>query len=440
MKKRIITESRKMFVGPFLTALIILTFEGCGNHDPTSVRGPTPVISAFSPDSGVAGLTTVTLTGNNFGVTANETIVNFNGTLATITASSDTQLTTELPMGATTGKITVAARGTTGISTNDFTVILVTVSTFAGSVEGYADEKGAKARFNFPAGIAIDHSGNIYVADVFNCKIRKIASDGNVTTLAGSTEGSADGQGVNAQFYYPRGVGVDADGNVYVADSYGHKIRKITPDGMVSTLVGTTQGFADGQGSQAKFDSPMAVAADSSGNIYVSDFNNNKIRKITPDGTVSTLAGSTQGFADGKGANAQFYNPYGIALDGGGNVYVTDRNYKIRKITPDGNVSTLAGSTEGFADGKGTNAQFDYPAGIAMDNSGNIYVTDVVNSKIRKVTPDGTVSTLAGGPGYADGQGGNAGFASPLGIAVDGSGNLYVADTQNQLIRKIVIQ
>ncbi|SVB76640.1 uncharacterized protein METZ01_LOCUS229494, partial [marine metagenome] len=320
------------------------------------------------------------------------------------------------------------------------------VTTLAGSGSaGSADGPGVDAQFNDQYGVAVDGSGNVYVADSLNHKIRKITPDGVVTTLAGSgSAGSADGPGVDAQFNDQYGVAVDGSGNVYVADSLNHKIRKITPDGVVTTLAGSgSAGSADGPGVDAQFYKPTDVAVDGSGNVYVTDRNNSKIRKITPDGVVTTLAGSgTEGSADGIGADATFTGPRGLTVDGSRNVYVADqRNHKIRKITPDGVVTTLAGSgTEGSADGTGVDAQFNLPRGIAVDGSGNVYVADTSNNRIRKITPDGVVTTLAGNgtEGSADGTGADATFDRPHGIAVDGSGNIYVSDARNNKIRKII--
>ena len=327
----------------------------------------------------------------------------------------------------------------------------LTITTFAGPDEspGAIDGAGSAARFNYPYGVAVDGSGNVYVADYTNNTIRKITPTGVVSTFAGlaGSSGSADGTGGVARFNLPSGVAVDGSGNVYVADYNNHTIRKITPGGKVSTLAGLAGSFgsADGTGSAARFDGPYGVAVDGSGNVYVSDSYNHTIRKITPPGTVSTLAGSAEnsGSADGTGNAAQFNWPHGVAVDCSGNVYVADTgNHTTRKITPAGDVSTLAGLAGGYgsADGTGSAAQFGAPHGVALDGSGNVYVADTYNYTIRQVTPAGVVSTLAGlagSIGSADGTGSAARFNLPYGVAGDGSGNVYVADYGNCTIRKI---
>ena len=293
---------------------------------------------------------------------------------------------------------------------------------------------------NQPSGVAVDSTGNIYVVNSGDQKIYIITSGGSVSTFAGSTTESTDENGTAASFSYPRGVAVDGLGNVYVADTGNHMIRKITPAGLVTTVAGSTSGFADGTGTAARFSGPQGLAVDSTGNIYVADTNNFKIRKITPDGVVSTLAGSTYGFADGIGINASFKHIFGVSVDSTGNVYVADTyNNMIRKITPDGVVSTLAGSTPGSTDATGTNAKFNSPNGLAVDSIGNVYVADSGNNKIRKITPDGVVSTLAGSGlrGSEDGIVTAASFNSPNGVALDSKGNIYVADINNKKIRKI---
>jgi sugar lactone lactonase YvrE len=338
--------------------------------------------------------------------------------------------------------------------------VVLTVSTFAGSGEhSYADGTGAEAKFSQPFGVAVDGDGKVYVGDMSNFRIRMITPGGTVTTLAGSTQGYAEGSGTAAKFSSPRGVAVDSAGTVYVADSWNHRIRRITLGGEVTTLAGGSGGYAEGTGTAAQFDNPQSVALDGEGNVYVADLRNHRIRKITPGGVVTTLAGSTQGRADGIGAAAKFYNPAGVAVDSAGTVYVADsRNHRIRKITitqGEGGgdvvtVTTLAGSGEGvgpykggYADGPGTEAKFNNPTGVAVDSAGTIYVADMGNYCIRKITPDGTVSTLAGtgAQGYAEGAGAVAQFGAPYGVAVNSKGTVvYVADTYNSRIRKIAPQ
>lgn len=331
------------------------------------------------------------------------------------------------------------------------------VTTLAGNsgTGGSVDGTGNAARFTWPHGVAVDGSGNVYIADSGNHTIRKVTPTGEATTLAGSpgTSGSSDGQGSSngigsaAQFFSPRGVAVDGSANVYVADTYNHTIRKVTPSGVVTTLAGSPRvsGTAEGTGSSARFTSPQGVAVDANGNIYVADTNNHVIREVTPNGVVTTLAGSPKasGTADGTGSAAQFTQLQGVAVDGSGNLYVADiNNHTIRKVAPSGVVTTLAGSpgVSGTADGTGSSAQFFLPQGVAVDGNGNVYVADTNNHTIRKVTPVGVVTTLAGSPrvsGTADGTGSAAQFSSPQGVAVDGSGNVYVADTANHTIRKV---
>jgi sugar lactone lactonase YvrE len=337
---------------------------------------------------------------------------------------------------------------TNAISTSSWSVSLgpvsnAVVTTLAGSItSGSANGTGSAASFNFPQGIAVDSSGTVYVSDTNNHLIRKITSSGAVTTLAGSgTSGSANGTGSNASFYYPAGVDVDSSGTVYVADEYNHLIRKITSSGAVTTLAGGTQGSANGTGSAAQFNYPQDVAVDSSGTVYVADTYNQRIRKITSSGAVTTLAGSsTSGSANGTGSAAQFNYPQGIAVDSSGTVYVADtNNHLIRKITSSGAVTTLAGSgTSGSANGTGSNASFYSPTDVAVDSFGTVYVADQKNNVIRMITSSGAVTTLAGRTqGSANGIGSSAQFYSPQALDVDSSGTVYVADTFNYLIRKL---
>jgi len=274
-------------------------------------------------------------------------------------------------------------------------------------------------------------------------------SAANIITLAGQAgiSGYADGAGDQAQFRLPNNVAVDKAGNVYVADTANNVIRKIAPNGVVTTLAGVagSHGSADGNGSNARFWSPFGIAVDGSGNVYVADTGNNTIREIAPNGVVSTLAGFAghPGDKDGVGSNARFRNPWSVAVDSMGNVFVADMsNDTIRKVTPTGMVTTLAGQAgmNGSAVGFGNNARFNDPFAVAVDNADNVYVSDSGNNAIRKIMPDRVVVTLAGLPGYVgstDGNGNDARFCNPQGLAVDGAGNIYVADTGNNTVRKI---
>jgi sugar lactone lactonase YvrE len=314
---------------------------------------------------------------------------------------------------------------------------------------GTEDGEGTLARFNSPTGVAVDKDGNVYVADINNDTVRKVAPNGYTTTLAGlaGATGKADGLGSAASFNAPGGIAVDAQGNVYVADIGNNLIRKITQGGVVTTLAGSGfPGGGDGTGSKSSFYFPAGVATDDDGNVYVADGGNHTIRKITPAGVVTTLAGfaGSRGFRDGNGKLAQFNTPQGVAIDKDRNVWVADTaNDAIRKITPDGTVTTVAGHmAPGAADGPGATATFYRPCGITVGSGGNLYIADTDNNMVRVVTPSGTVSTLAGGPtftdfGYADGSGRSARFAAPYDIRADSAGNLYVVEGSNHTVRKV---
>jgi len=319
------------------------------------------------------------------------------------------------------------------------------VTTLAGSgSQGSADGTGIAAEFSFPQGVGVDTSGNVYVADTTNRKMRKITPAGVVGTLAGGAANypGVDGTGALASFAAPYGAAVDIAGNIFVADVT--KIRKITPEGVVTTLAGSDAiGSTNGTGVEASFNSPCGIAIDVSGNVYVADTDNNMIRKITPAGAVTTLAGSgNQGSAEGTGTEASFYRPKDVTVDSLGNLYVADYgNNKIRKITQSGVVTTFAGSgNQGSAEGTGTEASFYQPKGVTVDSLGNLYVADYGNNKIRKITPSGVVTTFAGSgiDGSNNGAVNIATFYGPSGVAVDASGNVYVADYGNHKIRKIV--
>ena len=323
-----------------------------------------------------------------------------------------------------------------------------TVTTFAGMAGRVltADGQGTNARFDAPYATAVDSTGVVYVADATAHVIRRIGSDGIVTTFVGlpGAFGIDDGTGDSARFYSPSGVAVDRAGNLYVADTLNSTVRKITPARVVTTVAGAgrTRGSADGTGAAARFDQPFGIAVDDNGNLFVSDASANTIRKITSAGVVTTLAGraGTNGSTDGAGTDARFLVPYAMSVDGSGNVFVVDHgNHTIRKITSSGVVSTLAGSS----DGRGTNARFRYPSGVAVGRDGTVYVADTDNQVIKSITADGEVATIGGsngGTGSTDGSSTTARFLNPKGLAVSADGKLYIADLGNRTIRLGVAQ
>jgi sugar lactone lactonase YvrE len=366
-----------------------------------------------------------------------------------------------------------------------------TVTNLAGNWHGFADGVGPNAQFDHPLGIAVDENGTCFVGDTLNHRIRRVLGDGTTSTLAGNgTAGATDGQVGDAHFHEPGTVARDEDGTLYIADSKNHQIRKVTTDGFVTTLAGTGMpGWADsagdtfvdagpftafgvhyravsfagqpapgnknGLGSAARFNRPRGITIDGSGNLYVADTYNHAIRKITPDGLVSTLAGgAAAGYRDGRGSQALFNEPAAVEVDDRGVVYVADsRNNRIRRITADGNVTTLAGSVFGrdklphrhaAHDGIGVTAVFVQPEGLALDSGGNLYVADTWDGVIRLIDLESrSTRSLSAGSGYKDNQANDWDwvkgplFALPRQLAVDANGDLFIADSHNNRIRKM---
>ena len=324
----------------------------------------------------------------------------------------------------------------------------VVVSTVAGTgTAGLTDGPAATARFNLPQGLLDDGQGALYVADTYNHSLRRFSAAGVVSTLAGTGAPSY----VNspnprlAAFSLPRGMVLDSAGNLYVADTGNGSIRRLdAATGAVTTLAGDgTPGYQDGPGPIARFDGPANIVRDARGNLYVSDANNYRIRKVDPGGNVTTLAGSgIRGYQDGPAATARFFDARGMTFDGAGNLLIADRaGHRIRMLTPAGVVSTVAGTgTAGFLDGPAAQARFNGPQGLAVDGAGNIYVSDTQNHRLRRIAPNGQVSTVAGSgaAGFADGPAATARFLNPYDLCwVAASATLYVADYGNHRVRRL---
>jgi sugar lactone lactonase YvrE len=316
------------------------------------------------------------------------------------------------------------------------------VTTMAGEgTASFVNGPELSATFHFPGDVAVTPDGTIYVTDVLNFCVRRIVNGGVSNFAGGSGSGIVNGIGPLAQFKNPYSVTLDGNGNLYTSDENDPRIRKISPTREVSVYAGIeTPGFADGNSDTSRFFPGNSIVADAQGNVYVADAINNRIRKISLSGVVSTIAGSgTDGFRDGNGTEAQFSFPGGIAIDRLGNLYVADRgNFRIRKITPGGQVSTLAGTgVPGSKNGSAAEAEFSAELrDIVIDGEGNLYLIDF--DQIREISLQGIVSTLAGSSsGFRDGDASSSKFNFPAGLGIDAQGTIYVADLNNNRIRKI---
>jgi hypothetical protein len=406
----------------------------------TSAHSVSGVIPAEGPRA-----TSITISGQKFGNVASDVQVKINGVSAIVTGVSDNQIACTVPDKAGSGPVSVAVKGkwaTGGYFQYDWAVSMTTLAGGRGG-GSFADGTGSSAAFNNPTGIALDGRGSIYVADRYNHRIRKINNFGEVTTLAGGgTQGYADGMGAAAKFNYPVGVAVDAAGNIYVADKENNRVRKISPAGMVTTLAGSgSQGVNDGMGAAAGLGYMGAIAIDpTNGNVYVAT--GSLIRKITPAGAVSTIAGVSRwnNQLTGAALSVSFLNPQGILVSSSHDIYVVDGTNLIRKISALGMVSTIAGDGKpGLTDGYGAAARFQGLAGIAMDAAGNLYVTQsgsnydggAMASCIRKIYRDGNVTTPTGQANL---------LSQPAGIVVDATGSMIIADVAHHCVQKIALQ
>lgn len=327
------------------------------------------------------------------------------------------------------------------------------VTSLAGQplVNGGLNGVGTNALFSDPAAMVADSAGNLFVADSGNHAIRKVSSTGAVTTIAGQlgVSGSGGVTGAQAKFNRPYGIAMDRAGNLFVSDTGNHTIRKITPAGGVSTIAGSVgqSDFANGSGTAARFSSPLGLAVATNGTLYVADSGNHVIRVISPSGVVGTLAGSPEnwGSDDGVGGAARFNGPVGVTLDEQGDLLVSDsNNHTIRKVARDGVVTTWVGTPgwDGYVDGNGGAARFCMPAELAADRHGNVFVADSFNHVVRKISREGRVTTvtgLPGGVGAGDGVNGQARLFNPYGLVVRPDGSLALADAYNQLLRIVLV-
>ncbi len=435
-------------VTTILFLLIPLAFAGCRIDDDEDEVMNTPVISSITPDSGPLG-TQVKIVGQKF-KSSGVTTVAFNGVSAVVNSVSDTVIIATVPILCGTGPVKVFNGDESGIGPVFTYTYTVTVSTFCGDGNpGFVDGGAQVARFNGPAGLAMDDNGNIYVADELNHRIRRISPNGFVTSIAGNgLAGHFDATPAASKFNHPTGVSYDRiTGYVYVADKMNHCIRQVRFNG-VSTVAGVPGGggYVNGTASLARFKEPYDVQVyTEDGDLYIADAGNHCIRKYDDTGVVSTFSGSdSPGQLDGSASGARYNAPVSITIDTTGYFYVTDVvNHNLRQVDLFGDVITVAGSgAAGFADGSGPLAQFDNPTAIAITNGVGL-LCDKLNHRIRGISVGGnTVSTIAGNgtAGLQDGSGAQSLFNYPSGIVTNGDGIYYISDTGNNVIRKVQLQ
>ena len=337
------------------------------------------------------------------------------------------------------------------------TTFRYTITTVAGTgTSGYSGDAGqaTSAQLNIPWGIAVDTSGNLYIADEINNRIRMVATNGTITTIAGNGTNGYAGDGsaaTSANLNYAAAIAVDGSGNVYISDTGNHVIRKRAAGGTITTVAGTNVAGYYGDGgaaTSAQLNLPLGLALDTAGNLYIADAYNSMVRKVATSGTITTVAGSTlSGFGGDGGAatSAQLRGPFAVTVDAAGNLYISDTfNHVVRKVAADGTITRVAGTgTRGYSGdgGLATEAKLNYPEGLAVDSAGNLFIADSLNCRIRVITPSGMITTVAGTGKFGSlGDGGPATSAqlnTPSGVALDAAGNLYIADSQNSLVRRL---
>lgn len=428
-----------------------------------NVVGPPPLIVELLPSAGPIG-TVVRISGENFdGQVPANNVVRFNGVVAPVLLAQPFRIFARVPTGATSGPVTVTTASGTATSPEPFTLNAAVIITVAGSGNQFFDGDGGPATaagLETPWGVAVDAAGNVYATNsgeggpVPNHRIRKVDLNGFISTSAGTGPPGFSGDGgpaTAAQLNYPIGVATDAQGNVYIAERDNHRIRKVDGGGIITTVAGDgTAGFGGdgGLATSAQLNTPVGVVADAQGNLYIADSNNHRIRRVDPAGVITTVAGDGTAAFGGDGGlatGAQLNLPSGVALDTQGGLYIGDlENQRVRKVDTGGTITTVAGDGTAAFGGDGgpaTSAQLHDPAGVVVDSQGTLYIADSDNSRIRKVTAGGTITTVAGtGTAGFSGDGGPGPAAQlnyPTGVALDSQGSLYIADRDNNRIRKI---
>lgn len=414
------------FCATIVISSVLLIIQSCkkgskepSRDNPITTTPATLTITSVSVQTGMYDAD-VMIVGKKFGATADDNKLFFNGKAATIRLVKKDTLYTNVPLAAGTGKITLMVNGVTAdgpVFTYVPSKVITTIS--GGIASGHLDGQGTAASFLLPKGITIDAAGNLYIADTENHLIRKMTPAGLVSTLAGSgIEGNANGNGKEASFIKPTGICIDKAGNVYVSDPYANVIKKITPEGQVTTFAGNSRSESvDGTGTSASLAGPLGLAIDQSGNIFVGEQGSGKIRKITPAGVVSTWAKMQQ-------------DPDYIAIDKAGNIYATDIG-DIYKINTQGAVTIfLRGSS-------GPTVNFRFIFGLATDANDNLLIADTIESLMKMASPAGVLTIIAGGgkPPYFDGPALKAQIYEITGIVTDKTGDIYFLDGNR--VRKI---
>ena len=432
-----------IFKHHFFIFSLLVCIIGCKKNASPYTENISIEVDSISPIEGNYR-TVINLYGNNFEKLPNDFFITINGKSCSIINKSNHQLIISIPARAGSGKFQLHYFNQVSYST-DFTFQnTYQVSTIAGDGNiGLKNGQGTQAQFFYPVSIIKDSKGDYLITDYYNHVIRKMDANYNVTTYAGTgIAGFKDGDKNTAKFSFPSGTAIDKNDNIYIADTYNNKIRKISNTGIVSTIAGSSAGYADGNNSTAKFNQPKGIALDAFNNLFIVDYNNDRIRKLTTTGMVETYAGSVKGFSDGVGTAAKFNFPATIVCNSNNSLFVADAsNNRIRKIDINKNVTTLAGDGSiGLKDGNLANCKFNEPKGVYLDNHQNVWVGDFANHVIRYIDGDSITTLIGSTQGYMDGENKNVKFNFPGGMLFENDSTILMCDVHNQRIRMIKIR